>query len=313
MSVLVATLSLAFVMSILALGVHISFRVFRTADITADGSFPLGAAVAAVLIDQGTNPLLATLVATVAGCAAGGIAGIIHTRMKVNAILAGIIVMTALYSVNLHVMGKSNIAITGAETIFTPARAAIESWLPGSTHWEIPGGSISLDELAALATSSLGLLLIACVLCWFLRTEVGSAMRAAGDNPRAMRALGANTDSLYVFGVSLSNGLVALSGALFAQLQGFADAQMGIGVIVLGLASVIIGQSLVGTRGVLIPIIGTIVGTLLFRLLVSLAVRAGLNPNDLKLVTALVVLTTLAMPQFLDSFRHRRRVVNAAP
>lgn len=311
MSILVATLTLALVMSLLALGIHLSFKVFRTADITADGSFPLGAAVAAVLIDQGSDPVAATLIATVAGCAAGGIAGIIHTRLKVNAILAGIIVMTALYSVNLHVMGKSNVSITGASTVFSPLRRSIEERWPGLTHCQLPFGSVSLDELSALGTSAAILLVASGAFCWFLRTELGSAMRASGDNPRAMRALGANTDSLFVFGLALANGMIALSGALFAQLQGFADAQMGIGVIVLGLASVIIGQSLVGQRGVLIPVIGTIMGTVLFRVLVSLAVRAGLNPNDLKLVTALVVLGTLAAPQLVARLHARGRGADA--
>jgi putative ABC transport system permease protein len=304
MSLLLATLAIGLVFAVLALGIFLSFRIYQMPDITADGSFTLGAAVTARLLKEGASPVTATAVGAACGMAAGMVTGIIHVRFKVNALLAGILVMTALYSVNLRVMGASNLPIS-ARTVFTPfedaARAAFgpEVALLGRTA---PSGDVGLLAAAALAAA-----LATALLALFLKTELGAAMRATGDNARMLRALGTSTDRMTILGLAMSNGLVALSGSLFAQMQAFADAQMGIGVIVLGLASVILGQTLVGpVRSVTLAVVGAVMGAVLFRLLVAIAIRMGLDANDLKLVTAVVVLAAIVGPGWIQSIARRR-------
>jgi putative ABC transport system permease protein len=303
-SLLVATLAIGLVFAILALGVYLSFRVYQIPDMTADGSFPLGAAIAARMLKEGSDPVTATAMGVAAGALAGVVTGIIHTRFKVNAILAGILAMTALYSVNLRIMGASNLPIT-ADTLFTPFDGAARALFGAETT--ILGRMVPANDIGLLAASALFVALIAASLILFLKTELGAAMRATGDNARMLRALGTSTDRMIVAGLGLSNALVALAGALFAQMQGFADAQMGIGVIVLGLASVILGQTLVGpVRSVSLGVAGAVMGAVLFRLLVAIAIRMGLDANDLKLITALVVLAAIVGPGQVKDFRARR-------
>jgi len=304
MSLLVATLAIGLIFAILALGIYLSFRVFQVPDITADGSFTLGAAVVATLLKHGWNPLAATVAGMIAGALAGLCTGVIHVRFKVNALLAGILVMTALYSVNLRVMGSSNTPIT-ARTLFSPLEELAVRTFGRETA--ILGRSVPSQDLGILATTVVIAAVTAIALVLFLKTELGAAMRATGDNARMLRALGTSTDRMLVLGLALSNGLVALSGALFAQMQAFADAQMGIGVIVLGLASVILGQSLVGNvRSVSLAVAGAVIGAVLFRLLVALAIRMGLDANDLKLVTAVVVLAAIVGPGWIKSLGRKR-------
>lgn len=309
MSLLIATLALGLVFAILALGVFVAFRIYRTPDITADGSFALGAAVSARLIVDGCDPVTATLAAFVAGAVAGMTTGIIHVHFKVHALLAGVLVMTALYSINLRVMGRSNLPIS-SHTIFTPFESAAR-WVWGNEA-VILGREVPSGDLGLLFASALFVLLAAFALVLLLKTELGAAMRATGDNPRMLRALGTSTDRMMILGLGVSNALVALSGSLVAQMQTFADAQMGIGVIVLGLASVIIGQTLIGTtRSISLAVAGALVGALLFRLLVAIAIRVGLNPNDLKLVTAVVVLVAIIAPGWLQRFNQARAMSDA--
>lgn len=304
MSLLLATLAIGLVFAVLALGIFISFRVYQMPDITADGSFPLGAAVAARLLKAGVDPLLATAAGMACGMAAGALSGIIHTRFKVNALLAGILVMTALYSVNLRVMGASNLPIT-ARTLFTPGEELARRLF--GPELRFAGRTVPSGDVGTLAVAAAAGLAVAILLVLFLRTELGAAMRATGDNARMLRALGTSTDRMTVLGLAAANGLVALAGALFAQLQAFADAQMGIGVIVLGLASVILGQTLVGpVRSVGLAVAGTVMGAVLFRLLVAIAIRAGLDANDLKLVTAVVVLAAIVGPGWVERFLRRK-------
>ena len=305
MSLLLATLAVGLVFAVLALGIYLSFRVYQIPDITADGSFPLGAAITARLLKDGADPVTATAAGMAGGALAGSVTGLIHVRFKVNALLAGILVMTALYSVNLRVMGASNLPI-GAGTLFTPLEEASRALLGDSVPIlgrPVPGGDVGLLAGCAAIAAAAALLLVL-----FLRTELGAAMRATGDNARMLRALGTSTDRMIVLGLALSNALVALSGSLFAQMQTFADAQMGIGVIVLGLASVILGQTLVGpVRSVALAVVGAIMGAILFRLLVAIAIRMGLDANDLKLVTAVVVLAAIVSPGWIKSLARRRR------
>ena len=304
MSLVFATVAIGLVFAVLAFGVYLSFRVYQIPDITADGSFPLGAAVTARLLKDGYDPATATAAGAACGALAGVLTGFIHTRFKVNALLSGILVMTALYSVNLRVMGASNLPIT-ANTLFSPLGRA------GRGMWggEVPvlGHSVPAADVGALATAGLVAGLIAVALILFLKTELGTAMRATGDNARMLRALGTSTDRMIVVGLGLSNALVALAGSLFCQMQGFADAQMGIGVIVFGLASVILGQTLVGSvRSVSLGVLGALMGAVLFRLLVAIAIRMGLEANDLKLITAVVVLAAIVAPGRLKDLATRR-------
>ena len=224
--------------------------------------------------------------------------GILQARFKINSLLAGILVMTGLYSVNLRIMGKSNVPLLSGRASLRWLTGSGRRWV-GPAEVNVLGWIVSARDLVTLL-SVLAVIVLACLaLYWFFRTEMGTAMRAAGDNPQMIRALGVNVQRYRIIGLALANGLVALSGALLAQYQGFADAQMGIGMVVWGLASVIIGESATGSRSLGLAIYGAVAGSVLFRLLVAIALRWGLNPNDLKLVTALFVFAALVMPHML--------------
>jgi len=302
-SLLVGAISIGLVLTFLALGIFISLRVFKFADITAEGSFALGGASAAILLVTGVNPFLATFVAVLSGFLAGMTTGLLNTRLKVHELLSGILVMTALYSINLRIMGKSNVSLLNAETLFTPLQRLVDKMYGPEAYAIILGWKVSSFDLAAC----LGVFLVAVVIAWllnlFFRTHIGTAMRATGDNPQMIRALGQDTNTMLIFGLGLSNALIALSGALLAQFQGFADVQMGIGMMVWGIASLIIGEALIGIRSTAMSIVAAVSGSIVFRLLVSIALRWGLNPNDLKLITAVFVLLALALPGFLDKIK----------
>jgi putative tryptophan/tyrosine transport system permease protein len=307
MLLLIGALTIGLILSLLALGVFISFRIFDFPDITAEGSITLGGAVAAALIVTGVHPLLATAAAFVAGALAGTTTGVLHTRFKINGLLAGILVMTALYSVNLHVMGKSNVPLLSERTLASMAEAAAAQAI-GSGTLHLFGWDVSARDVGVLALV-LGVATgLAGGLYLFFRTNIGTAMQAAGDNAQMIRALGVNVDNMIVVGLALSNGLIGVSGGLLAQYQGFADVQMGIGMVVWGLASVIIGEALVGVRALGYVIIGAVMGSVLFRLIVAVALRGGLDANDLKLVTAVFVFFALVLPR-ITHLRRRHRPV----
>jgi putative ABC transport system permease protein len=302
MLLLIGAFTIGLILSLLALGVFISFRIFDFPDITADGSITLGAAVTAVLIVAGVHPILASVAAFLAGSAAGMTTGVLHTRFRINGLLSGILVMTALYSVNLHIMGKSNVPVLSERTLATMAESAAIAVI-GSPVVEIARWNVSARDVAVLILAFAAATTTGAVLYVFLRTNVGTAMQAAGDNPQMIRALGVNVDNMIVLGLGLSNGLIALSGGLLTQYQGFADVQMGIGMVVWGLASIIIGEALVGVRAIGYVIVGGIMGSILFRLLVALALRGGLDPNDLKLMTAVFVFVALIFPSVVKKLR----------
>ena len=308
MTLLLGAFTIGLILALLAMGVLISFRIFSMPDITTDGSITLGAAVAAVLLVKGHNPVVATAAGAVAGAAAGALTGILHTKFKINALLAGILVMTALYSVNLNVMGRSNVPLM-QHTSFATWGEQLGQKLFRAEYIDLAGWRVASGDLTLLLLSLLAATAVGVVLFLFFRTHLGTAMRATGDNSQMIRALGANVETHLILGLALSNGLVALSGALLAQYQGFADAQMGIGMIVWGLASVIIGEALTGSRSLGVTIIGAVMGSVLFRLLVAIALRWGLDPNDLKLVTAVFVFAALVLPGFAKKLR---RVPSAA-
>jgi putative ABC transport system permease protein len=309
-TLLISAWTIGLILSLLALGVYISYRVFAFPDITADGSITFGAAVAASMITHGAHPLAASATAFLAGSVAGICTGVLHTRFKINQLLSGILVMTALYSVNLHVMGQSNLPLLNAKTLTTYAEA-LGRRISGGDTANVLGWTVSSRDLGSLILAAAIVLLIAFVAFVFFRTNLGSAMRASGDNAQMIRAMGVSVENMIVLGLAISNGLIAFSGALLAQYQGFADVQMGIGMVVWGLASVIIGRALVGSDSLGNALTGTIMGSVLFRLIIALALRWGLNPNDLKLVTALFVFGALVLPQLLPRLKLRKHAATA--
>lgn len=306
MTLLIGALTLGLILALLALGVYVSYRIFNIPDMTAEGTVTLGASVAAVMMVNGYNPLFATAVATLAGTAAGGITGLLATKCKINALLSGILVMTGLYSVNLHIMGKSNVPLLETTTFCSYAERCGMYLFGRMGNLNIAGWAVSVRDASILIAILLLIFAAGLILYWFFRTDLGTAMRASGDNPHMICALGVSVDAAIIFGLAMSNGFIALCGALMAQYQGFADVQMGVGMVVLGIASVIIGESLVGTRAVGFLITGTVMGSVLFRLLVAIALRWGLNPNDLKLITAVFVFAALVMPNLARGIKFRR-------
>jgi len=299
MTLLIGSTTMGLILALLALGVYLSFRVFNFPDITADGSITFGASVTAILLVHHWSPWLATLVGFAAGTIAGTTTGVLHTKFKINGLLSGILVMTALYSVNLHVMGKSNVPLLSAATLASDAES-LGTWLVGPrANIDVLGWELATRDAAILVLVLFVVALVAAVVFAFFRTNLGTAMRATGQNPQMSQALGVNVGNMTILGLALANGLVALSGALLAQYQGFADVQMGIGMVVWGLASVIIGEALVGTQQLGLVITGAVMGSVLFRLLVAGVLRAGLDPNDLKLLTAAFVFAALILPELL--------------
>lgn len=274
---------------ILALGVYLTFRVLNFADLTVEGSFPLGAAVAATLIVGNTHPLTATLIAVLAGMAAGSITALLHTKMRITGLLAGILTMTALYSINLRIMGRPNVPLLREPTVFKQL-----------AEWGFNHPYQALIFFAVLAV------VIKLLIDWFLSTEIGMAMRATGDNQTMIRSMGVSTDRMIVMGLAFSNGLVALAGALIAQYQGYADAGMGLGTIVAGLASVILGNAIIRPTTVFWATLGVVTGSVLYRLAIFYALRAGFAPTDLRIVTAAIVVLALSTPTIKQSFSQRR-------
>jgi putative ABC transport system permease protein len=265
------------VYAVMAVGVYLSSRVLDFPDLTVDGSFPMGAAIAARLLIGGIHPLVGTLLAPVAGFFAGAATGILNTKLRISNLLAGILTMTALYSVNLRVMGRANVPLLRTDTVLTVLQ---EKGIP--------------PTISAFLLFCIVVVVVKFMVDVFLRTEFGLALRAIGDNESMIRSLGVNTDSMKIIGIGIANALVALSGALVAQYQGFADIGMGIGTVVAGLASVIIGEAIIPPRSVGMGTLGAITGSVVYRLAVFLALRLGFAPTDLKLVTALLVIAALS-------------------
>lgn len=279
---LTGSLESGMIYAIMALGVYITFRILNFPDLTVDGSFTTGGAIAAVMITGGGSPVIATIAAFFGGLIAGVCTGLLHTKGKINALLAGILMMIALYSINLRIMDKSNIPMLGMDTLLT--------------------------NVKLLTVLPIAVLVIKLALDWFLRTDIGLALRATGDNPRMIRSFGVNTDNTIIIGVSLSNGLVALSGALIAQYSAFTEITMGVGMIVIGLASVIIGEALFGARTVVRATLAVALGAVVYRLIVALALRVGVEATDMKLMTALIVIIALTLPMIRASMRQKALV-----
>ncbi|WP_251440687.1 ABC transporter permease [Veillonella intestinalis] len=287
-NLIISTLGQGLLWSLLAIGVFITFRVLDIADLTVEGSFPLGAAISVTLIVAGVNPILSILGAAVGGMLAGVVTGWVHTKLKIPALLAGILTMIALYSVNLHVMGKANVSLLRMKTIYT--------------YFE----SMNISATWALALVGLLIAIITGIfLFWFFGTEIGAAIRATGVNPQMIRAQGVNTDSMIVLGLLLSNAFVAVAGALVAQGNGYADVGMGVGTIVIGLASVIIGEVLFGTKSFVKNLVAVVLGSVVYRIVIAVVLYLGMPPNDLKLFTAVLVAIALSLPTLKAKWQSR--------
>ncbi len=275
MNILISTCFQGLIYAILALGLFITFRILNFADMTAEGSLTLGGSVCTVLIVNGVNPVLSVLIAILAGSLAGLVTGFLHTKLKIQAILSGILTMIALYSVNLRIMGKANISLLGKETIFK---------MLGDT--KISNLFISLIICIVLIFS----------MIVFFKTRLGMAIRATGDNEQMMRAQGADTDFKKILALMISNSICAMSGALIAQSQGYADINMGTGTIVIALASIVIGEAVIRKNLFLLKLIAVVCGSIIYRFIIFFVLKLGMNPSDLKLFTALVAAILLALP-----------------
>ena len=279
LQIILGAVMLGLLWALMAMGVYITYRILDIADLTVDGSITLGAAIAAQGIYLGLNPFIATLLAVFGGMVAGLITGLLHTQLKIPPLLSGILTMIGLYSINLRIMGRANLSLLRMKTVYSYF-----------TAW---GASQLVSILSFAVLCVLG---IVAFLWWFFGTEMGYALRSTGDNPQMARAQGVNTKSMIMLGLILSNGLVALSGALIAQQQAYADVQMGTGAIVIGLASVIIGEVLFGTRNFFNCLISLVLGAITYRVIIALVLELGMPAHDLKLFTAITVAIALALP-----------------
>ncbi len=279
LQILSGAVSLGLLWAVMTIGVYITYRILDIADLSVEGSIAMGAAIGAQSIVNGMNPFAATALAFLGGMSAGLVTGILHTRLKIPALLSGILTMIALYSVNLRIMGKANLSLLRMETVYS--------------------GFETLGMAKSQAVMLLGFICVmglVGILYWFFGTEIGCAIRATGNNPQMARAQGINTDNMIILGLVISNGMVAMSGALIAQSQSFADVQMGIGSIVIGLASVIIGEVLFGKRNFFNRLLSLVMGAITYRVIIALVLRMGMPANDLKLFTALTVAVALSLP-----------------
>lgn len=295
---MIIALELGLLYGIMALGVYLTYRVLDFPDLTVDGSFTTGASVAAVMIANGQSPALGTICGLLAGGLCGVVTGLLHTVGKINPLLSGILTQIALYSINLRIMGKANVSLLGLDTLMTPLRSngLLNTW--------------TAVGIFAVLTALVGLF-----LNWFLATDIGVAIRATGDNEPMARSQGVSTDRVKVLGLALSNALVGACGALLAQFSGFSDISMGIGMIVAGLASVIVGQAIIGSRSVWVSIVAVIVGSVIYRGVIQIALNAGLDPNDMKLISAVLVVVALILPRSapLQKWRSIRASRQAVP
>ncbi|MGO1838485.1 MAG: ABC transporter permease [Candidatus Microbacterium stercoravium] len=278
---MIGAFELGLIYGVMALGVYLTFRVLQFPDLTVDGSFTTGAAVAAAMITAGQNPIVATLAAAGAGLVAGIVTGVLHTKGRIDGLLAGILTMIALWSVNLRIMGGPNVTLLREETVMTPLR---EAGLLGSS-WLVP------------VIFFVAVMILKLIVDWFLTTDLGLAIQATGNNKQMIRSLGTDTDGTTILTLALSNGLVGLCGALVAQYQGFADISMGIGLILVGLASVILGQAVLGQRFIFLASLAVVIGAVMYRVIIYVALL-GLDPNDMKLITAALVVVALLLPRW---------------
>ncbi len=270
---------------VMTLGVYLTFRILNIADMTCDGTFALGGSICAVLVMKNYNPYVALLFAFLTGLLAGGVTGFLHTKLKIQELLAGILSMTALYSVNIRIMGRSNTPLLGAQTVMT----RLQSFFGGMS-----------PNMASLLAGVIFCVVLIVLLYWFCGTEIGSSLRATGNNGNMVRAMGVDTDKMKILGLMISNGLIALSGGLVAQSQGYGDVGMGTGTLVIGLASIVLGESIFGWFAKKMPfwftLISVVLGSIVYRIVIAVVLQLGLKSSDLKLLTSIIITVALAIP-----------------
>lgn len=284
---MIGALELGLIYAVMAVGVYLTFRVLDFPDLTVDGSFATGAATAGVLITNGVNPFLASAAGFATGFVAGCITGLLHTKGRIDGLLAGILTMIGLWSINLRIMGSANVPLLSQDSVFTPLDAVMGTW-------------------AGVGLLAVGAVLLCLLIVWFLSTDLGLSLRATGDNQQMITSFGVSTDFTKILTLALSNGLVGLCGALIAQYQGFADISMGIGLILVGLASVILGQAVLPQSRLWLAVVAVALGSVVYRLIIFAALQVGLNPNDMKLITALLVIVALLVPR-MTKMRGKRK------
>lgn len=299
---LLNSIEMGMIFAVMALGVYITFRVLNFPDLTVDGSFVTGAAVTAVLLVNGVSPIMSSLVSLIAGFIAGLCTGILHTKGKINPLLSGILMMIALYSINLRIMGSTldgdvsrpNIPLLNTDTLITQFDAFV--------------ANVGLGTYGLLICLALITLFFKIFTDYFLKTEIGLALRATGDNQQMIRSFSANTDGMIILGVAISNAFVAFSGSLLAQYHEFADVNMGTGMIVVGLASIIIGETLFGKKTIFRTTLAVVFGAILYRIIISLALSSGiLDASDQKLITAVLVILALVVPHMTERYKVQKR------
>lgn len=294
MTLIISVFEQGMIYAVMALGMYITYKILDFPDMTVDGSFPLGASLSAVLISQGMNPYLTLLLSFAAGLVAGTITGLIHVKLKVRDILASIIMMTALYSVNLRIAGKANLPIYNCDNIYN--NRVMDRIFAGV-----------LAPYKNLIIIAVIVLVVKCVLDWYLKTKSGYLLKAVGDNETLVTSMGIDKGKIKILGLAIANGLVSLGGSMFAQQQRFFDASMGVGTAVIGLASVIIGTALFGQNSVFGFSISVILGSILYKGCVAAAIRIGLQSTDLKLVTAVLFLLILVLSSRIEKHQGKKR------
>lgn len=285
---------------IMTLGVYLTFRILNIADMTCDGSFALGGSTCAILVAKGVNPLLALFISFFTGLIAGLATGLMHTKLKIHEILAGILSMIALYSINIRIMGRSNTPLLGIDTVMSKMQDRL---------------GITPNVASFIVGIIFGVALIA-LLYWFMGTELGSCLRATGNNEKMVRAMGVDTDKMKLMGLMLSNALIALSGALVAQQQGYGDVGMGTGAIVIGLASIILGESIFAwfnkRFSFYVTLLSILLGSVVYRLIIAIVLQLGLKSSDLKLLTAIIVVIALAIPVTKSKIIKKKFILESA-
>jgi putative ABC transport system permease protein len=285
-----SSLSQGLLWSIMAIGVYVTFRLLHIADLSAEGTFPLGGAVAASLLSAGWPALAATLIAWIAGMLGGLVGGFLHTKMKIPGLFTGILVLTGLYSVNLQILGRPNVTLIDIDTVMRSVGRLV-------------GGRL----IASMVVGGVAVVIVTALFVWFFQTEVGLALRATGNNETMAEANAIPVDRMKMLGYMIGNGFIALSGALIAQNNGYADIGMGIGTIVIGLASIIVGEVLFGQRGFVISLLSIVVGSIVYRLVIDLVLLLGVDPQDIKLFSAIVLAIILWLPHRFGSLKGRIR------
>lgn len=310
MDIILGSLEQGLIYALMALGVYLSFRILNFADLSVEGSFPMGAAISALAIVNGLDPFLSLLLAFIGGGIAGLITALLHTKGKIDGLLAGIITMTGLYSINLKIMGTPNLSVFRLDTVFTPINN-FESYITDNlTNNEF---LLSFTPWFYTIVLVIVIFIIKKLIDWFLQTDLGLSIRATGDNPAMIRSFGVNTNTSIIIGLMLSNALVGLSGGLLAQYQAYSDVQMGIGMIVIGLASVIIGQAIFGTKTIKRASFAVIIGAIIYRFVIALSLYLPwIGPTDMKLITAVIVVLALILPNISSNSKRKRTLSKIA-